>query len=131
MPRQQQRPGDPFDEIARLEARLKRLETSSQLGHSTARGGTARWADSTGAVDIWIGELPDGTRGIKIGATSILLKTDGTIAVSGAATITGATTVTGDITTAGRVVAPGGLNTGDRTFRFTKTSSTRLDITTT
>ncbi len=134
MPRQQRPPRDPYEAIAALEARLRSLENSSQLGHSTARGGTARWADDTGAVDIWIGVLPDGSRGIKVGATSIILKTDGTITTSGAVATgpitTGTVTASGDISTSGRVVASGGVNTGQLTFKFVKTSGTRLDMTT-
>lgn len=51
---------DPFQLIAALDARIKTLESASQLGRSTARGGTTQWADSGGTVHTQVGDVATG-----------------------------------------------------------------------
>ena len=48
---------DPFEAIAALSERVRKLETSSQLGQSTARGGATKWADGDGTVHVTVGDL--------------------------------------------------------------------------
>ncbi len=98
-------PDDMGTALAEINRRLDRLERTETLGKATTQGGTTHWQDSNGVDQIVVGKEADGTYGVWVNGIKLLSATN-------------------------VVLAPGGLNTGDRNFKFVKTSSTRLDITT-
>lgn len=110
--------------IAELERKLAVLETTPGFINSRGKGGTTYWADINGTDQVRVGLLADGTYGIKIGSASFFLQATG----ASAGQIIGLI----NLIISGALTAPSGVDTGSgRKFQFTKTSSTRLDITTT
>lgn len=136
-------PGSLQDRITELERNVAALMTFPSFGAARTKGGTTYWADATGADQIVIGQQPDGSYAIQVGTITItatgpnagkllgvLALTIASLQVNGVINATGTITSSADMVCSGRVVTAG-VNTGDRNFKFIKTTSTRLDINTT
>lgn len=142
-------PGSIEARFRRLETQIAAMETAASIGAARTKGGTTFWADVAGADQITVGQQADGSYAIKVGAITITatgpnagkllgvvaatlagLQVNGNINATGTIGASGQINGSADVVVAGRVVTAG-LNTGDRNFKFIKTSSTRLDINTT
>lgn len=131
-------PGGLEQRVKELERRLAVMETAASIGAARTKGGTTYWADTAGADQIVLGLQADGSYAIKVGAITITAtgpnagKLLGVVAATMAGLqVNGTINATGDVT-GSRVVGNNGVNTGGaNNFKFVKTSSTRLDISTT